>query len=236
VKKEDQDFQQELQIFQNAIDFRSVKLRECLIPRPEINAIDENDSIEELKNKLIKTNHSKILVYKESIDYIIGYIHSSDIFKNPNSVKSIIRPVPIVPETMLANNVLKKFIKQHKNIAVVVDEFGGTSGIVTMEDIIEEIIGEIEDEYDVEDFTDRKTGDNEYLFSARMEIDYINEKYKINLPVSDDYETLGGLIINIHESIPFINDLIEWKPFIFEIKDATENRIELVSLKIKEKE
>lgn len=230
------DMHQELQILQNAIDFRSVKLRECLIPRTEVVAVEVKDSIDDLMKLFIETKHSKILVYEDSIDHITGYIHSSDLFKNPSGLQAIIRPVPIVPETMLANNVLKKFIEEHKNIAVVVDEFGGTSGIVTMEDILEEIFGEIEDEYDDEDLMEKRISDTEYLFSARLEIDYLNEKYSLDLPESEDYETLGGLIINIHESIPARNDIITVEPFIFTITEAIENRIELVNLKISKDE
>lgn len=231
-KKEQEEIQQELQIFQNAIDFRSVKLREILIPRPEISAVEVGDPIGDLIQLFIQTKHSKILVYKENIDHIIGYVHSSDLFRDPKTVQSIIRSVPIVPETMLANNVLKRFIQEHKNIAVVVDEFGGTSGIVTMEDIIEEIFGEIEDEYDEEELVEKKTGADSFVFSARLEIDYINEKYGLNLPESEDYETLGGLIIHVHESIPGRKDVITMDPYVFTVREASENRIDLVEVRI----
>ncbi len=225
-----EEVQQEIQMFQNAIDFRSVKLRECMVPRTEIVALDENDSVDTLRQAFIDSGHSKIPVYRESIDNIIGYTHSADIFKLPATIKSITRSIIVVPETMLANVVLSMFIQQNKSIAVVVDEFGGTSGIVTMEDVIEEIFGEIEDEFDVEDFTERKISDHEYIFSARLEIDYLNENYLLNLPESDDYETLAGLIIHHHQSIPSLNDRIRINGFDFVILEATETRIEKVKL------
>ncbi len=222
----------EIQMFQNVIDFRNIKLRECMVPRPEIIAIEKNDSVEELRNKFSGTGFSKILIYRNSIDDIIGYTHTSDLFKNPGDIKSITRSIIYVPETMLANNVLSMFIQQHKSIAVVVDEFGGTSGLVTMEDIIEEIFGEIEDEHDDEDLVDKVLGNNEYLFSGRLEIDYINDKYTLQLPESEDYETLAGMIIHYHESIPKLNEQIRIKNFTFTIIQASENRIDQVRLKI----
>lgn len=228
------ELNQEIQMFQNAIDFRNVKLRECMIPRTEIIALNENESIEILKQNFIDTGHSKILIYKESIDDIIGYTHSYDMFKNPTSIKSILKSVIIVPETMLANKVLSMMIQQHKSIAVVVDEFGGTSGMITMEDIIEEIFGEIEDEYDVEELIEKQTKNNEYIFSARLEIDYLNEKYKLNLPESDDYETLAGLMLHHYENIPKNGEQIIIGHFIFNILLASQTRIEQIHLKIKE--
>jgi len=188
------------------------------------------ENLKNLRNNFIDSGHSKILIYNETVDNIIGFVHSSDLFKNPKDIKSFIHSIPIVTETMLANNVLSMFIKEHKSIAIVVDEFGGTSGVVTMEDIIEEIFGEIEDEYDVDEQVEKKISENEYIFAARLEIDYLNEKYHINLPGSDDYETLGGLIIDIHESIPRVNDEIKFEPFRFIITEATESRIEQVHL------
>ncbi len=226
------EINQEIQMFQNAIDLRNVKLRECMIPRPEIIALEENEMIETLRDTFIRTGHSKIPVFKNSIDNIIGYTHSSDIFKKPDSIKSITRPIIIVPETMLANVVLSMFIQQKKSIAVVIDEFGGTSGIVTMEDIIEEIFGEIEDEFDVEELTEKKINDNEFIFSGRLEIDYLNENYQLNLPESDEYETLAGLIIHYHKSIPEPSDRIKIKHFIFVITEASKTRIEKVKLMI----
>ncbi|MCD4683735.1 MAG: hemolysin family protein [Bacteroidales bacterium] len=233
--KKESDVKQEIQMLQNAIDFRNVKLRECMIPRTEITALEQNDSIEELKKNFIESGFSKILIYQESVDNIIGFVHSSEMFTNPNNIKSITRTIPIVPETMLANNVLSMFIKEHRSIALVVDEFGGTSGIVTMEDIIEEIFGEIEDEYDVEELIEKKLQDNEFIFSARLEIDYLNEKYNFDLPESEDYETLGGLIIQIHESIPKQNDIIRHETFLFKITNASETRIEEVHLTLEDR-
>lgn len=224
------DVQQEMQMFQNAIDFRKVKLRECMIPRTEIVAIEENDSVANLREAFIRSGHSKIPIYRDSIDNITGYAHAADIFKSPDSIKSIFRPIIVVPETMLANVVLSMFIAQNKSIAVVVDEFGGTSGIVTMEDVIEEIFGEIDDEFDFEDLTEKQVSENEYIFSARLEIDYINENYQLSLPESDEYETLAGLIIHHHQSIPSLNETIVLKDLTFEILEATETRIEQVRL------
>lgn len=233
--REEGEVKQEIQMLQNAIDFRNIKLRECMVPRTDISAIEQNDSIENLKSNFIESGHSKILIYKKSLDNIIGFVHSSDMFINPANIKAIMHSLPIVPEAMLANNVLKMFIKEHKSIALVVDEFGGTSGIVTMEDIIEEIFGEIEDEYDVDEFKEKQINASEFLFSGRLEIDFLNEKYNLNLPESDDYETLGGLIINIHESIPEKNEVIIQEPFKFIITDASDARIDQVHLFINQK-
>lgn len=230
-KKEVNEVNQEIQMLQNAIEFKSVKLRECMVPRTEITALEENDSLESLKKTFIESGHSKILIYRESIDNIIGFVHTSNVFSNPTDIKSIIMPLAIFPETILADSVLNSFIKEHKSIAIVVDEFGGTSGIVTLEDIIEEIFGEIEDEYDNEELVEESIGDQEYIFSARHEIDYLNEKYQLELPVSDEYETLGGLIIQVHESIPVKNEEIRLNPFKFTIKEATESRIDLVEVR-----
>jgi putative hemolysin len=234
-KKEESDVKQEIQMLQNAIDFRNVKLRECMVPRTEITAVARSESVEDLRKCFIDSGHSKVLIYDETLDNIIGFVHSSDLFKNPQSISSVTHTIPIIPETMLANNVLSMFIREHKSIALVVDEFGGTSGIVTMEDIIEEIFGEIEDEFDLEELTEKKIKDNEYLFSARLEIDYLNEKYNLHLPESDEYETLGGFIINIHESIPSVKEIIIKGKFRFLITEASDTRIETVHLTIDSK-
>lgn len=224
------EVQQEIQMFQNAIDFRSVKLRECMVPRTEIVALELHDSVVNLRNALINSGHSKIPVYSGSIDNIIGYTHSSDLFKKPSSVKSILRPIIVTPETMPANVALSMFIQQNRSIAVVVDEFGGTSGIITMEDIIEEIFGEINDEFDTEDLTEKQINDHEFIFSARLEIDYLNQNYPLNLPESDEYETLAGLIIYHHQSIPGVNERIRLQSLVFVILEATETRIDKVKL------
>ncbi|MCX6296319.1 MAG: hemolysin family protein, partial [Bacteroidetes bacterium] len=222
----------EIQIFQNALDFSSVKARECMIPRTEIIALDVNESIETLKQKFVQTRLSKILIFDESIDNIIGYVYSKELFKNPLSVKSILLPVSIVPESMAASEVLTVFIQQHKSIAVVVDEFGGTSGMLTMEDVMEEIFGEIEDEHDKEEMVEKRISENEYIFSARLETDYINHKYDLDLPILDNVETLSGLIMHYHESIPHFQEEIRIENFVFTIIAVTRTRIEQVNLKI----
>ncbi len=228
----DDDVAQEIQMVQNALDFTNVKLRACMVPRPEISAVEAGESLDDLRKVFIETGFSKVLIYKESIDNIIGYIHSSDLFKNPRDIPSITRFVFYVPETMLANDVLSMFFKQHKSIAIVVDEFGGTAGIVTMEDIIEEIFGEIEDEYDEDEFTEKQVSDNEFILSGRLEIDFLNEKYDLGFPQSDDYVTVAGFIISTHESIPALREEISIGKFSFTILQASENRIEQVRLKI----
>ncbi len=227
-----QDVKQEIQMFQNAIDFRSVKLRECMVPRTDIIALEETDTIEKLRDTFIASGHSKIPIFRDSIDNIIGYTHSADLFKNPQTIKSIMRGIIVVPEAMLANTVLTTFIQENKSIAVVVDEFGGTSGLITMEDVIEEIFGEIDDEFDVEELTEKKISENEYVLSARHEIDYLNEHYSLNLPESEEYETLAGLIIFHHQSIPELNERIRINHLEFKILEASESRIESISLTV----
>jgi len=222
----------DFRIFQNALDFSDVKLRECIVPRTEIIAVKNDSGIEDLQQKFIETGLSKILVFKESIDRIIGYIHMKDMFNNPDNIESNIIDVSIVPETMPANKLLEMFVKEKKNIAVVVDEFGGTSGIVTIEDILEEIFGEIEDEHDTSKLTEQKINEHEYLFSGRLEVDYLNEKYNFNLPKHDEYETLAGLILHFYESIPKPKELIIIKLFEFRVLKVSETRIELLNLKI----
>lgn len=230
AKQEDLD--QEIQMIQNAIEFKNIKLRDCLVPRTEIKAIEIKEDIEHLRLLFTSTGHSKIMIYKDSIDNLIGYVHAYDMFSQPATITEVIRKVEVFPETLAANTLLSDFINNHKSVAVVVDEFGGTSGIVTMEDVIEEIFGEIEDEYDNEESLEKVISDSEYLFSARLEIDFLNEKYKLNIPVSDEYETLSGFIIHHHESIPVIHEKIEINPFIFTVLKSSENRIEDVKLKI----
>jgi putative hemolysin len=236
AKNEEQleDVQQEIQMFQNMIGFRKVKLRETMVPRNEMIAIEESEPVAELKNTFISHGLSRIPVYSETIDNIIGYAHSFDMFKNPRDIKSITKPILYIPETMPANVALTKFIRDKKNIAVVVDEFGGTSGMVTMEDIMEEIFGEIEDEFDAEEMPEKLVQPGEYIFSARLEIDYLNDKYKLGLPESEDYETLAGLIIHNHESIPAEGESILIKPFRFDILQASDARIEMVRLTVEE--
>jgi putative hemolysin len=232
-RDEENDEEQEIQMFQNAIDFRTAKVRECMVPRTEISALDEEESIATLRQEFIDTGHSKILIYRDSIDNIIGYAHSYDLFSNPAIIRSIIRPVIIVPETILAHKVLSMFINEHKSVAVVVDEFGGTSGMATLEDLIEEIFGEIDDEFDTEALEEIRKSENEFVFAGRLEIDFLNNKYNLGLPESDEYETLGGLIIHSHESIPSVHDIIDIPPFSFTILSASETRIDKVILTIK---
>ncbi len=232
AEHEESEIKQDMQIFQNAIDFRNVKLRECMIPRTEIFAVEENDSLEDLGKLFIQTGHSKILVYRGSIDNIIGYTHSFDMFKKPDNIDAIVKSIIIVPETMLANKVLSMMIKDQKSIAVVVDEFGGTSGMITMEDIIEEIFGEIEDEHDVEELVEKKIDDSTFMFAGRLEIDYLNEKYNLKIPETEEYETLAGFIIHHHESIPNERDAINIDHFSFRILQAEGNKIDLVKLLI----
>lgn len=221
-----------IRIFQNALDFSNVKLRECMIPRTEIEAVDSTISMELLKEKFIETRLSRILVYENSIDNIIGYFELKDIFKSPDDIRTSLRKLAIVPETMPANKLLKLFVAEKKSIALVVDEFGGTSGMVTMEDVLEEIVGDIEDEHDINELTEKVVAPNEYIFSGRFEIDYLNEKYKLSLPEKDDYETLAGMILFYYGSIPGNNDIIRIGNIVIKVLRSTTTRLELVNLKI----
>ena len=226
---DEEDAEIDAKIFNNAIEFKTVKVRECMIPRTEIIAVDENDTIDELRSLFDKSGHSKILVYKESIDEVIGYCHALELFKKPTDIKNILAPILIVPETMLANELLIQFITERKSLALVVDEYGGTSGLVSIEDVIEEIFGDIRDEHDDEYLTEQRLDEGNFIFSARHEIDYLNDKYELNLP-EGEYDTLGGLIFEFHEDIPEVNEVIEIPPFIFTIFTMEENRIDKVKL------
>ncbi|MCC1483178.1 hemolysin family protein [Winogradskyella immobilis] len=234
--EDDDEVDSEIQIFQNALEFTEVKAREVMIPRTEITAIDISDSVENLSKLFIETGYTKIIVYKNSIDDILGYVHSFELFNNPKTIKSILIPVGFVPETILIKDVLNILTKKRKSIAVVIDEYGGTSGIMSVEDIIEELFGEIEDEHDSIALIEEQIGENNYRFSARLEVDYLNETYKLNLPESDQYETLGGLIVNHTEGIPQLDDTIKIDNFMFKIIEVSSTKIDTVRLKILEVE
>lgn len=230
-----EEIENEVQIFQNALDFSELRVRECMIPRTEVIALEENESIEVLKKTLTETGLSKILIYREDIDNIIGYVHSFELLKKPKTIKNILLPVSLIPEAMSANEAMSILIKNKRSIAVVLDEFGGTAGILSTEDIIEELVGEIEDEHDKEEYTENVINDEQhYQFSARLEIDYLNENYNLTLPSSEEYETLGGLIINASGSIPEKGEVINIAPYKFEILIVEENKIDLIDLRIVE--
>ncbi|MCX7863179.1 MAG: hemolysin family protein [Bacteroidales bacterium] len=221
----------ELKIFQNALNFDQVKVKECIIPRTEIAAVDVNSNIQQIKEMFIETGYSKLIVYQENIDHIIGYIHIGDIFNEPTDIKNIIREIIIAPETLPAKKLLSEFIQKKKSIALVVDEFGGTAGIVTIEDILEEIFGEINDEHDINEFIEKQINENEFVFSGRLEIDYINEKYHLNIPESQEYETLAGFILYYHHSIPKTNEIINIQQFAIKIIKSTNTKIDVIELK-----
>ncbi len=233
IAETDEEIDSEIQIFQNALDFSEIKSREAMIPRTEIVAVDLTTTPKELSKIFINTGLSKILVYKESIDDIVGYIHSFELFKKPQTIKKIIMPVVFIPETMLAKDVLNILSKKRKSLAVVIDEYGGTSGIITVEDIIEELFGEIEDEHDSVALIEEELGRDHYRFSARLEVDYINETYKLNLSESENYETLGGMIVNFTEEIPEQGETVEIENFSFHILEVSNTKIELVEVKHK---
>ena len=226
----------EIQIFQNALEFSEVKSREVMVPRTELVAVEIHDSIKSLNELFTSTGYSKILIYRDTVDDILGYVHAFDLFKKPNTIRSIIMPVEFVPETMLVNDVLNVLIKKRKSISVVLDEYGGTSGIMTVEDIVEELFGEIEDEHDSIVLLEEKIDDEHYNFSARLEVDYINETYKLNLPDDENYETLGGLIVNSAEEIPQQNDKIRIDNYLFTILEVSNTKVDVVSLQIMEDE
>ena len=226
----------EIQIFQNALEFSDVKAREVMVPRTEITAVEINDSIENLTQLFIDTGRTKIIVYKDNIDDILGYVHAFELFKKPKDIGSIIIPVSFVPETILIKDVLNILIKKRRSMTVVIDEYGGTSGIMTVEDIIEELFGEIEDEHDTVALKEEVLSENQYRFSARLEVDYINETYKLNLPESEHYETLGGLIVNYAEDIPSVDEDVQIDNFKFIIEEVSSTKIDVVLLKILEQD
>ncbi len=229
----DSELDHEIKYLQNALDFSKIRVRDCMVPRTEIEALDIESDIEVLRTKFIETGLSKIIIFREDIDHVIGYVHSFDLFKKPSSIKQILLPISVIPEAMPSKQLMELFARQSGNISIVVDEFGGTAGLITIEDLIEEIFGEIEDEHDKEDWMEQHLSENHFLFSARHEVDYLNETYAFNLPESEDYDTLGGLILHYLERIPEKGDLLELKDLDLqiEITQVTDRRIELVELK-----
>ena len=229
--KDDQELDSEIHMFQNALEFAEVKAREIMVPRNEITAIELHDNIDELRQLFIETGYSKILVYRDTIDDIIGHVHSFDLFKRPRSLRTITKPVEYVPETMLVHDILNALIKKRRGIAIVLDEYGGTSGMLTIEDIVEELFGEIEDEHDTIEYTEEQIGSHTFLFSGRLEVDYLNEKYKLELPENDEYETLAGLVMSYTEEIPEVDTEIRLEKFVFTVIEVSQTRIEKVRLK-----
>ena len=235
--KNEDEIEEEVRIFQNALEFSETKVRDCMVPRTEIDAVEDTCTLEQLKQRFVESGHSKVIVYHEDIDHIIGYIHSSEMFRikgEPHGLKELIREMPFVPETMPASKLMRTFLQQQKSIAVVVDEFGGTSGLISLEDIVEEIFGEIEDEHDSVSYVAKKVGEGEYLLSARLEIEKVNEMFDLELPDSDEYMTLGGLILHEYQAFPKLNEIVKIGHFEFKIVKNTATKIELVRLKVTE--
>lgn len=223
----------EVKIFQNALDFPDIKVRDCMIPRTEINAVDMDDcNMEKLMQTFVESGNSKIVVYKGDIDHVVGYIHSSEMFREPSRWQNSIRKMPFVPETMAAQKLMRIFLQQKKSLGVVVDEFGGTSGLVSLEDIVEEIFGDIQDEHDSDNLVAKKVGDNEYVFSGRIEIDTANDRFGLDLPESDEYMTISGLILHEYQSFPKLNEVIKVGRYSFKILKSTATKIELVKLTV----
>jgi len=230
TREDDEKQELNTELIRNALDLPNVKLRQCLVPRKEIIGITSTSSLEEVKKKFIETKLSKLVVYNKDIDHILGYIHQLDLFRNPETLQSILLPIPAVPESMSATDLIGKFTKERKSIAWVVDEFGGTAGIITMEDVLEEIFGEIEDEYDTEEFVEKQISENEFIFSGRLELDYLCEKYELEFPENES-ETLSGYIINYHETIPRQKERIIIDNYEFDILNVSDTRIEMVKMK-----
>lgn len=230
---DDDDIDPEVELFQNALDFTETRVRDCMVPRTEVDGVNIDECTpEELQAKFVESGHSKIIVYKDDIDHVVGYIHSSEMFRNADDWKKHINTMPFVPETMAAHKLMKILMQQKKSLGVVVDEFGGTSGIIALEDIVEEIFGEIEDEHDSSNIIAQKTSDGEFILSARMEIDQANEKFDLELPESDDYMTIGGLILNHYKSFPKLNEIVKIGKYDFKILQKSNTKIELVRLKV----
>ena len=232
--KDDTEIEEEVKIFQNALDFGETRVRDCMRPRTEIDAVEDTATADELKQVFIESGHSKIIVYHEDIDNITGYIHSQEMFRNPSDWRQCVRQMPFVPETMLASKLMKTFMQQKKSLAVVVDEFGGTSGLISLEDIVEEIFGDIEDEHDSQNYVAKRLESGEYILSARLEISKVNEMFDLDLPESDEYMTVGGLILHEYQSFPKLNEVVKVGRLEFKIIKNTATKIELVRLKVEE--
>ncbi|MBQ8096760.1 MAG: HlyC/CorC family transporter [Prevotella sp.] len=232
--RNDEDIEEEVRIFQNALDFSETKVRDCMVPRTEIDAVEDTATIEELKQRFVESGHSKIVVYHDDIDHIVGYIHSQEMFRNPADWTKHIRTVTFVPETMLASKMMQTLLQQKKSMGVVVDEFGGTSGLIALEDIVEEIFGDIEDEHDSVNYVAKRLDNGEYMLSARLEIEKVNELFGLELPESDEYMTVGGFILHEYQSFPKLNEIVKIGRFEFKIVKNTATKIELVRLKVDE--
>ena len=230
-----EDINPEVEILKNALDFSKIKVRDCMIPRTEVISMDVNENIDYLKNSFFESGHSKIIVYKESIDFILGYVHSYELFKKPNNIRDMLLPISFVPESMLVKKVLDQLLKDRRSIAIVLDEYGGTSGIICLEDIVEELFGEIQDEHDVEEIIEEKVSDNRIKFSAKVKVSYLNEKYNLELPDSSEYETLGGLILDSISNMPKKDEEVEINNSLFIVSEVTDNFIEEVILVLNDK-
>lgn len=230
IETAEEEVENDIKFFQNALDLSKVKLRNCIVPRTEIEAVEYDCSVEELRERFVETGYSKLLVYQNNIDNIVGYVHSNELFTKPERWQSQIILAPIVPETMAANKLMNMLLLKKKSIAVVVDEFGGTAGIVTLEDIVEEIFGEIEDEHDTPEYVEKQISDHEYIFSGRLEIDYLNETFDLSLMVSEDYLTLAGLVLHVYQGFPQVGEQIKLDGYTLKIIKATKNKIELIKL------
>lgn len=234
IDADEEEIDTEVQIFHNALEFSEIKVRECMIPRKEIIGVNINESIDYAREKFIDTGFSKLIVYQENMDQVIGYIHSFDLFKKPKNIRSALLPVDFVNETVLAQDVMNRLIKNRKSVAIVLDEYGGTAGLVTVEDVVEELFGEIEDEHDSVQLVQAQISDDEYLFSARLEIDYLNENFGLHLPESDAYETLGGLAVKLNEDLPDIGDEIRVEDYVLLIERVSDTRIEEIRIYVQE--
>ena len=232
----DEEVDSEIQIFQNALEFHKVKAREIMVPRTEMMAVEIHETISNLRKEFIDTGYSKIVVYKNSLDDIVGYVNAFELFKKPKTIRSVLLPIEIVPESMIINDVLSNLMKKRKSVAIVLDEYGGTSGMITVEDVVEELFGEIEDEHDSQELLEERISETEFRFSARHEIDYLNEEYHLNIPKEEAYETLGGYVINFTENIPALNEEIKVENFSIKILKVSSSKIEEISFKILDKE